>query len=291
MNLAPIPRRAAMLTGVAVALFIATCAAVLAPALGPGFARLASLCVTGAMQVAPATVWQSWSLSPWTLAPLALVLAAGPLLHGTSNREADSRVAAPPRLWFMLGWLALALAFVSPLCRLAATLVSAHMVQHLTLVIVAPALLAMSLRFKARSDLTLPATFAYGMAIWIWHAPPVYAAIVTHPAVHLLGYLLLIGVACCFWFQVLRANEERRGAAAMALAATALHTTLLGALLTFSPNVFYPVLAAGAPAWGMDALQDQQLAGLIMWVPGGVAYAGLALWLSLAAMGLRPAHD
>jgi putative membrane protein len=243
------------------------------------------------MQVTPATVWQSWSLSPWTLAPLALVLAAGPLLHGAGIRDAASRLAAPPRLWFTLGWLALALALISPLCRMAATLVSAHMVQHLTLVIVAPALLAMSLRFNARPDLTLPATFAYGMAIWIWHAPPVYAAIVTHPTAHLLGYLLLIGAACCFWFQVLRANEERRGVAAMALAATALHTTLLGALLTFSPNVFYPVLAAGAPAWGMDALQDQQLAGLIMWVPGGVAYAGLALWLSLAAMGLRTAHD
>jgi putative membrane protein len=265
-----------------------TALAVVAPTFSTQLQRLASLCVTGAMQVVPADLWYAWSLSPWTLIPLALLLVARSRFDDRRALAANEPPAtAPQQLAFMLGWTALALALVSPLCRMAATLVSAHMIQHLVLVIVAPVLLAASLPIVLRRDRMMLATVLYGLAIWIWHAPPVYAALVTDPAAHLLGYLLLTTIACGFWIQVVRAAPDGRAKAPLALLATAMHTTLLGALLSFSPRSYYPVLADGAAMWGMEPLQDQQLAGLIMWIPGGVAYMAIALWLGVKVLGLR----
>ncbi|HVL58361.1 MAG TPA: cytochrome c oxidase assembly protein, partial [Burkholderiaceae bacterium] len=177
----------------------------------------------------------------------------------------------------------------SPLCRMAATLVSAHMVQHLLLVIVAPALLALARPAPVAREAIGAAAIAYGLAIWVWHAPPVYTAVVSREAAHLAGYSLLIAIGYAFWSQMLCAQRAARGKAALAMLATALHTTLLGALLAFAPRLLYPVLAAGAPLWGLEPLQDQQLAGLLMWTVGGVAYMGAALAIGMRALELRAA--
>jgi putative membrane protein len=254
--------------------------------------RLATLCVTGAMQVRPQTVWQSWSLSPWSLIPLALLpMALHAWRRGTARAigVSDADAQRWQRIALVAGWLVLAVALVSPLCRLAATLVSAHMVQHLLLVIVAPALLALSRPAPVARDAIGPIAIVYGLAIWVWHAPPVYTAVVSREAAHVVGYALLIWIGVAFWSQMLRGPQPARAKAALAMLATALHTTLLGALLAFAPWLLYPVLAPGAPPWGMEPLQDQQLAGLLMWIVGGVAYMAAGLMLGVRALELRAA--
>jgi cytochrome c2 len=89
-----------------------------------------------------------------------------------------------------------------------------------------------------------------------------------------------------FWWTVLERRHGRLGwpGAVIALFTTAVHTGLLGALLTFSTRLWYPLYAPATAAWGLTPLEDQQLAGLIMWIPGGLAYviaalALLASWL------------
>jgi putative membrane protein len=66
---------------------------------------------------------------------------------------------------------------------------------------------------------------------------------------------------------------------------TAVHTTVLGALLTFSATIWYPTYAASASPWGLSPIEDQQLGGLIMWVPGGMVF--LAAGIALAALWLK----
>ena len=87
--------------------------------------------------------------------------------------------------------------------------------------------------------------------------------------------------ALLFWWAILRPGLRRDsfGLACLYILTTAMHTGVLGALLTFAPSVWYPVYSAGAPAFGLSGLEDQQLGGLIMWVPGGLVYLVIALLL------------
>lgn len=99
------------------------------------------------------------------------------------------------------------------------------------------------------------------------------------PSVHLAFVASLLGASFWFWHLVIRASSQAVGAAALALLATMIHTGMLGALLTFAPRPWYPLMQTGALTWGLLPLEDQQLAGLIMWAPMGVIYlvATLAL--------------
>ena len=242
--------------------------------------ELLSLCLAGVTRVTPDTLWQSWSFPPQVIAGLGFILVAGLL---TSGRHA----------WLMGGWAVLAIALVSPLCRLSATLVSAHMVQFMLLVTVAPILLAASFRPPMRlvgSRFALNAlAVGYGALIWLWHAPPVYAALLTNEALHVAGYAVIVSVSTVFWSAVIAALGRHEGTAVAALFATMTHTGILGALLTFSPRLLYPILAPGAADWSLTPLGDQQLAGLIMWVPGGAVY--LAAGVTLCIIWLRRLDD
>ena len=194
------------------------------------------------------------------------------------------------------GLLLLAAALVSPLCRLAATLVSAHMAQHIVLVALAPPLLALALPVRRRG-LAAPArlglwTALYGGAIWLWHLPPVYEAALQGRAAHLLMYGSLLLAAGGFWLSILaaaRSGDSQPGLALLALLVTFVHTGLLGALLVFARGLWYPLLAPGARAWALTPLEDQQLAGLIMWIPMGTAY--LVAALTVAASRLAQLED
>jgi putative membrane protein len=246
-----------------------------------------SLCLAGLQRVTPDNLWRSWSFAPETA--LALVLLAGVYLAGARR----SGSVGSSRVLFFAGWFVVAVALVSPLCRLAATLVSAHMAQFMLLVIVAPLLIALS-RPGAAFRATLPAsptshlpaiglstvTIAYGAAIWLWHVPAVYALLLTDPLAHVLSLAGLVAVSAIFWHAVLVSCRNREMQAVWALLATMIHTGLLGALLTFGSRPLYPILAPGALDWGLAPLEDQQIAGLIMWVPGGVAYMAAAIVLS-----------
>ncbi|HEX2188904.1 MAG TPA: cytochrome c oxidase assembly protein, partial [Longimicrobiaceae bacterium] len=131
--------------------------------------------------------------------------------------------------------------------------------------------------------LTAPsaAWLLHAAAIWLWHLPALYQATLASDAVHGLQHLSFLGTALLFWWALAHGRRGRTGygAAVLALFTTALHSGGLGALLTFSPRPWYPAYAESTAAWGLTPLEDQQLAGLIMWIPAGVSYliAGLLL--------------
>ena len=278
------------------------------------FDPLLSLCLATQPPTTPSNVWSSWSLAPQVVVPLLLLLAG--YLRGL-RRLAAAPGAAPLPEWrvaaFSAGWLMLVLALVSPLCRMAATMAAAHMVQHVILVAVAPPLLLLgltpallrasvpagwqgggalaSMYRSLRRPLTAGAL--YGAAIWFWHVPLFYEAALLSQAVHLAMYASLLAVGLLFWRSLMADSADGlagHGAAALSSLVTAIHTGLLGALLTFAPRLWFPLLSSRAVAWDLTPLEDQQLAGLIMWVPMGLIYlvGGLAmLALSLGALERR----
>jgi putative membrane protein len=106
-----------------------------------------------------------------------------------------------------------------------------------------------------------------------------YQETLASDAVHSMQHLSFLGTGLLFWWALLAGREGRLGrpAAVLYLFTTSLHTTLLGALLAFSSTVWYPLYQSRTAPWGMTPLEDQQLAGLIMWVPAGLAYLIAAL--------------
>lgn len=244
---------------------------------------LLALCLAALPPVAPESLWRAWALAPETLLPLLALLSLPWLLRRRAGQPGPSGGGKVTGAW-LFGCALLALALVSPLCRLAAALASAHMLQHLLLVVPAPLALApLLLRRLGRPRLgPTAATLLLGAAIWAAHAPPVYQRALLDPLAHLALAGLLLGVALLFWTAALAVQGFR---ALGMVFATLLHSGLLGALLTFSGRLWYPVFGQGPALWGMTPLQDQQLAGLIMWVPMGALLLAVGLWLGLR--GLR----
>jgi putative membrane protein len=260
------------------------------------FLPLLSLCLADRYAVTPGTLWGAWSFAPQAMLPLLAALA----LYARGARGAQSPDIPPVPAWrmgcFAAGWVVLAAALLSPLCRLAATLVSAHMVQHVLIVAVAAPLLALgaphALRVRPRRGASRPPpllviTVLYGLAIWLWHFPPAYTLVLLDGTLHTAAYAALIAVSLVFWSNIVRGGLAGDLRCLPALFLTLLHTGLLGALLTFSGRAWYPVLAGGTAAWGLTPLADQQLAGLIMWAPMSAVYLGAALFI--VATRLAPA--
>jgi putative membrane protein len=216
-------------------------------------------------------------------------------------------------LAFFCGWLALAGALLSPLDEWSETLFVAHMAQHELLMVVAAPLIALSSPLVALlwacpaparrrlidvvrrpavvtgwAVLTAPPTvwILHAVALWIWHLPSLYDAALEHEEVHAIQHLCFFMTAALFWWSLVRGRYGRvgYGAAVLYLFATSLHSGVLGALIAFSPDVWYPLYASNSGAWGLTPLEDQQLAGLLMWVPAGLVFtigglAFFAAWL------------
>ena len=151
----------------------------------------------------------------------------------------------------------LVLAFVSPLCALSAALFSARVVHHILLVAVALFMLAT-------------------LVLWGWHVPAAYDAAMANHAVYWVMQATLLGSAWLFWRAVL-APAQAVGSALLSILGTYMQMGFLGALLTFAPRGLYAIHATAPLDWGFTALSDQQLGGLIMWVPAGLPYAALGL--------------
>jgi putative membrane protein len=207
---------------------------------------------------------------------------------------------------FTLGWSTLALAFVSPLAGAIQGVFSAHMVQHeLVMVIAAPLMVlgrplaiwtwAMPLpwrRVLARPfrepavrrawrfiSAPVAASALHAAAIWVWHVPSLFERAEASLLLHTLQHCVFLFTALLFWWSLLKPGRHV-GAAVLCLFVTMLHTGALGALLTFSGVVWYPASTAAAGHWGLTPIEDQQLGGLIMWVPGGIPYLAAALILA-----------
>ncbi|WP_308645915.1 cytochrome c oxidase assembly protein [Ottowia beijingensis] len=131
------------------------------------------------------------------------------------------------------------------------------------------------------------AALVFGLVLWLWHAPQAYAWGLTSVAGYWLMQASLLRTAWWFWRAVLR-SDQPWGGAVLALFATVAHMGLLGALIVFAGQLLYPVHVAGTLAWGAAPLADQQLGGLLMWVPAIVPFMAAALWR--LAQGLRRAE-
>ncbi|MDO5623624.1 MAG: cytochrome c oxidase assembly protein [Pseudomonadota bacterium] len=176
-------------------------------------------------------------------------------------------------------WALGALLYLSPLCALSAGFFSARVLHHVLLTAGVAPLLALALRSAAPPRAwALTAAFAlFAVAMWLWHAPAAYAWGLTTRTGYWLMQASLLGAAVWLWHTALAA----RGAlwpAVLALLGTVAHMGLLGALIAFATQALYPLHAPTVLAWGWQPLADQQLGGLLMWVPAGVPFLAAALW-------------
>jgi putative membrane protein len=256
-------------------------------------------------------IWRLWKWEPWIVAPLALT--GWFYARGARRLWHEAGRGQGLRVWeatcYGAGWTTLVIALLSPLHPLGEVLFAAHMTQHELLMLVAAPLLVLGrpmvayvwampktwrrtvgriprARWVARpwSVLTTPlaAWSIHAFALWIWHAPSLFQATLLSDTVHTLQHASFLGSALFFWWALVhaRAGPNGFGAAVLYLFTTALHSGVLGALLTFTSQLLYPAYGQTAPQWGMNPIDDQQLGGLIMWIPAGMVYvfAGLVLF-------------
>jgi putative membrane protein len=213
---------------------------------------------------APAEIWQRWNMDPLVLVSLLLVV-------GIVWRRTDEAARLN-----LLGATALAaVLFVSPLCALTSALFSARAVHHVLLTAVLAPLLAVAWPGAKRPAAGIW-TAAHVAIFWFWHAPAAYSWALSHDAAYWVMQFTLLGSAAGFWAAVQRAPALH---AVAALLMAMVQMGLLGALLTFSSYPFYAPHLLGPQVWGLSPLEDQQLAGLIMWVPAAGLYLAAALYV------------
>lgn len=252
----------------------------------------------------PHDVWTAWTLDPL----IVVLLAAAAVAYRRGSREGPSDTPARrAALWGGLG--AIVLALVSPVDAMSGVLVSAHMVQHVLLILVAAPLLAVSapggallrgtprgVRSAARSarrTIGLDAArlrrlrspiarwLLYVVTLWVWHASVVYGLAVENPFFHATEHAMFLASAFLVWSAILGPARVRvtPGLALLGVFTLGLQGIFLSVLLTFAREPYYAEYLAPPAAWGLDPLADQQLAGVLMWIPAGFVHTGIALFL------------
>ncbi len=268
-----------------------------------------------AAPVGPHEVWSTWGgHAPGLLALLLVVTWWYVRGRDALRRHRQQRLVNRWRAaaWFA-GMAALALALASPLDALAGALFSAHMGQHVLLTTVAAPLIAVSspgvaLRLglpprlrtgfdRVHGDLRGPRRVTYSPAwplvaavlhagvYWLWHLPGPYEAALRSELVHAAEHATLFGTALLLWTAIVQTGRRSPlgyGAGIAAVFLTALTHGSLGAVLTFAPHILYGHYLAGAGAWGVNPLQDQHLAGVMMWAPGKLVHGAAVLLLAIA---------
>lgn len=256
-----------------------------------------------------------WTLDPLILLPLSIALLSFAIgwrkLAGRSRR--GMALLRRSAAFFGSGWLILAGALVSPLHEAGEHSFSAHMFEHeLIMLVAAPLLVAaqplaiMLWAFPAEPRkriaalatamqrpwraLSVPvfATVAQAAALWLWHAPTLFDRALSSEVWHGAQHLSFLVTALFFWTAML-GRRTPPGIAALCLVVTSIVSGALGALMAFAESPWYAGYARFAFApFGMSPVEDQQVAGLLMWVPGGLVHAGVAL--IIVRRLLRPAH-
>ncbi|MBM6583274.1 cytochrome c oxidase assembly protein [Microvirga sp. BT689] len=264
-----------------------------------------------AQPIDPSNVWHHWSAEPWILVslPLAFVLYGFGVKNLWSNAGLGRGISTVRVACYAGGGVVLLVALASPLDSLSGTLLTAHMVQHVLLIGVAPPLLLAGLpgvalpwilpkltrRALGRSSgartmgrraafliRPLPTCALHGAALWLWHAPASFEAALRNEAIHAFEHIAFFVTAMLFW-QSLAVSSRGTATVPSGIAAgflTLVQSGFLGALITFSPTLLYPWYQRGPELWGLYPLADQQLAGLIMWVPASFIYLFACLVLA-----------
>ncbi len=259
----------------------------------------------------PYTLGMFWEWDPLIVGGMALTS----VLYARGTRVLWRRGDVHPWriLAFTGGIVALFVALVSPLHGMSESLFSAHMAQHMLLTVVAapllvlgapatPMLLALPQRMRNTLGrwwqqattiragwraLTAPVVvwLLHALAIWLWHMPSLYEATRGDDFIHALQHASFIGTALLFWWVAVQTRRHRGagyGLGILFVFTTALVTGMLGALITFASGPWYSSYAFTVALWGLTPLEDQQLAGLIMWIPVGLVYTVAALAMLLA---------
>ena len=273
----------------------------------------------------PQALLHTWTWDPTVIAVIAITAwwyarGLGRLWGraGVGHGVSRGQVAA-----FAGGLGVIVVALISPLDALDTTLFSAHMAQHLLLMLVAapllvrgaslaPLLWALPLPWRRtlgrrwqRSRvahrvcraITNPVTvwLLNLVALWTWHIPTLYQAALGNDVVHASEHASLLGASLLFWWLLMQPSGHRRlsrGFDILYVFTMGVQMSVLGALLTFAAAPWYPMQEVGSAMWHLTPLEDQELAGLIMWVPSGVVYllavAALFIgWLKAEEMAMR----
>jgi len=227
----------------------------------------------------PQDWWQRWNFDPLLIGVLVLLA-----LWVGRGHSADARAG-----WGAIGLMALI--FVSPLCALSSALFSARVLHHVLLIAAVAPLLARAIPLQRLPSPPLALLVALNaIVLWLWHAPGPYAWGLASVPAYWLMQATLLAAAWLLWRAVL-APAASTGAALFALGVTVGQMGLLGALLVFAPRPLYWVHFESSAAWGFTPLADQQLAGLLMWVPAMLPYLAVALrlaWSGLRRAGAQP---
>ena len=266
----------------------------------------------------PSASTLGWTFDGWVTGPLLVSLAWFAIGYARLRRRSAFAAHRASAAWFIAGWLVLAAALVTPLHEAGERSFAAHMLEHELLMLVAAPLLVLSRPIgialwvfpqggrRALAGvghgiggiwrvLTAPvtATLLQAVALWLWHAPRLFDLALADPDWHVVQHLCFLGSALLFWWSVLHGRDRRLGVRVGCLFFTAIVSGALGALMAFSSSPWYAGYAAsGLDAFGLAPAEDQQLAGLLMWIPGGLvhAIAGLALVARRLGMGGERAH-
>lgn len=251
--------------------------------------------------------WLAWNFDPFIITSLLLLTG----LYAYGLRQISCLASRPAivsklrRSAFFCGMVALAVALLSPLDTISDDLSWVHMLQHMTLTTVAspmvmsglPGLVtlwAMPLRWRKRwgklwsgpgpwplaylhRALWNPALvwLLYALALWLWHVPVFYEAALKNQLVHDLEHLTFFVASCAYWRLLLDSRRNRMltpGVALVYLFTTSIHSMFLGVFMTLAPQPWYAYYHGRTSHWGLTALEDQQLAGAIMWMPAGMAF-------------------
>lgn len=217
-----------------------------------------------------------WNDDPF--AWFALTIFAGLIVVGRS----ESRRASGAALILMV------LIFLSPLCALSSALFSARVLHHVLLIAAVAPLLAVAFPLRWAPALPLSALVGlHAVILWVWHIPAAYTWGLTSVPAYWLMQISLLASAWLLWRAILK-DRTQPVSALLALATTIAQMGLLAALIVFAPMPLYVLHFATTEAWGLSPLTDQQLAGLLMWLPASLPYLAVGLWLAWSS--LRPAE-
>jgi putative membrane protein len=235
----------------------------------------------------------TWNFEPTLvlgllLQPIIYLALIGPLRRFFPD---SAPVPASQQQTFLLGSLTIFIALVSPIDTMAEQSLAMHMVQHLFLTLfAAPLLLIGTPKWLFRPLLRLPfalpvgrlitnplvAFLVYNIVFSAWHVPRLYELALTSRPVHIAEHITMLVTAVLTWWPIFSPLDELPGpsdpAKCIYLFFQSIPPTILGALITFATTIIYPTYERSQRVIGLSPLEDQQLGGLIMWVPGGLVF-------------------